>query len=279
MRHLHGELVGLLRDLPADAWDRRTSAPRWRVRDVAAHLLDGDLRRLAFHRDGLPLLSPPEPIRSYRDLVGFLDGLNATWVEASRRLSPRLLVELLEWSGTRLADFVEALDPDARAFLEVVWAGAGPTPNWMDIGREFTERWHHQDQIREAVGAPPLADAGWLRPVLEISVRGLPPAWAGVAAGEGTAVVVESTGEVRGSWTLWRGTASNPTPDAGPGSGGWRLLAGAAVDPAARVRVGALPLARLLLHRLAPAQARSALRLEGEAELVEPIFRARAVMV
>lgn len=112
LRPLAAELVGLLRGLPLEAWDRPTSAGGWRVRDVAAHLLDGDLRRLSFHRDALPLLLPSEPIRSYRDLVDFLDGLNASWVEASRRLSPRILVELLEWSGRSVCDLLEALDPE-----------------------------------------------------------------------------------------------------------------------------------------------------------------------
>ena len=41
---LDGMLLGLLRSLvPAD-WEKQTVSPRWRVKDVAAHLLDTALR-------------------------------------------------------------------------------------------------------------------------------------------------------------------------------------------------------------------------------------------
>jgi hypothetical protein len=41
----------------------------------------------------------------------------------------------------------------------------------METGREYTERWHHQMQIREAVGAPGLLERRWYQPVLDLSVR------------------------------------------------------------------------------------------------------------
>jgi hypothetical protein len=33
----------------------------------------------------------------------------------------------------------------------VVWPGS-QVPGWLGLGRDFTERWVHQQQIREAVG-------------------------------------------------------------------------------------------------------------------------------
>ena len=44
---IHAELVGLLRSLSPSQWLQPTGAGQWRVRDVVAHLLDGDLRRLS----------------------------------------------------------------------------------------------------------------------------------------------------------------------------------------------------------------------------------------
>ncbi len=44
---LHEELVRLLSGLSAADWERPTVAGTWRVRDVAAHLLDTDLRRIS----------------------------------------------------------------------------------------------------------------------------------------------------------------------------------------------------------------------------------------
>jgi hypothetical protein len=61
---LHGELLSLLRALESGDWERPTVAGAWRVRDVAAHLLDGDLRKLAAHRDG-HVLSAGQP-RAWR---------------------------------------------------------------------------------------------------------------------------------------------------------------------------------------------------------------------
>ena len=90
----------------------------------------------------------------YKDLVAFINQLNASWVAAAKRLSPRVLVDLLEWSGPRVAELFASLPPDGPAHFPVAWAGEERSANWMDTGREYTEKWHHQAQIREAVGAP-----------------------------------------------------------------------------------------------------------------------------
>ena len=49
---LDAQLIDLLRSLAPDDWERQTIAPRWKVKDVAAHLLDTQLRKLSFGRDG-----------------------------------------------------------------------------------------------------------------------------------------------------------------------------------------------------------------------------------
>ena len=49
---LHAELIRLLRAISDADWARPTLATPWMVRDVAAHLLDGDLRKLSGGRDG-----------------------------------------------------------------------------------------------------------------------------------------------------------------------------------------------------------------------------------
>ena len=57
-RPLSKQLVTLLRGLAPADWDRPTLAGAWRVRDVAAHLLDGQLRRISVQRDAH--LIPPD---------------------------------------------------------------------------------------------------------------------------------------------------------------------------------------------------------------------------
>src|SRR6516225_7615852 len=92
---LDARLIDLLRSLAADDWERQTIAQRWNVKDVAAHLLDTQLRTLSFGRDGYTP-SPDPAIASDRDLVPFIDRLNAEGVTVYRRLSPPVLIALIE---------------------------------------------------------------------------------------------------------------------------------------------------------------------------------------
>src|SRR5262245_1551950 len=159
-RPLVADIVSLLRRLEADEWDRRTLAGSWRVRDVAAHLADTALRRLSYQRDGrLPAPLPPSA-KTERGFVAAINELNAIWIRAADRLSPRVVTDLYAAAGEALADFIETVPLDAPALFPVSWAAGDEmqSAGWLDIGREFTEVWHHGAQIRDAVGAGPFAD-------------------------------------------------------------------------------------------------------------------------
>src|SRR5947209_20210078 len=93
---VNGHLVDLLRSLDPGDWHKPTMCSAWDVKDIAAHLLDTALRRLSLHRDGYasPHLRPGPD-----GLVPFLNRLNADWTVAARRLSPPVLIHLLEWAG------------------------------------------------------------------------------------------------------------------------------------------------------------------------------------
>ncbi len=199
---LHSALMELLNDLSDEDWSRPTAAGHWQVRDVAAHLLDGNIRQISFRRDDLVPLDPDVPIRSYADLVRFIDELNAVWVKAFQRASPRVLRELIDITGPPVSEIFAGLDPFAPALFGVAWAGEMSSTNWFDTAREYTERWHHQQQIRDAVGAAGLTSRTWLHPVLDTFLRGLPHAYRDVPCEEGTAVVFDITGEAGGTWTL-----------------------------------------------------------------------------
>jgi uncharacterized protein (TIGR03083 family) len=198
---LHAELITLLRGLQTSDWDRPTLCSLWSVRDIAAHLLDDDLRRLSSHRDGQQLPSAPRD-PGEAGLLEFINRLNAEWVEVARRMSPRVIVDLLQVTGPQVAALFASLDPFAPAHFAVSWAGEEHSQNWFDIGRDYTERWLHQQQIRVAVGALELLDRRWLLPVLDLFVRSLPHTYHGVQREDGTAVVVEITGDAGGNWTL-----------------------------------------------------------------------------
>lgn len=159
---LNVELVALLRSLSPDEWDAPTVAGAWTVKDVAAHLTDTVLRRLSLHRDGHSRPGPFDP-----------NAANREWVVAAQRLSTAVTIDLLERYGAEQAAFFGSLDPFAPAKWGVSWAGEEESANWFDVARELTERWHHQQQIRDATGRSPLYET-YLAPVIATFVRALP---------------------------------------------------------------------------------------------------------
>jgi uncharacterized protein (TIGR03083 family) len=254
--------------LPPERWDLPTVAGRWVVRDVVAHLVDTTLRRLSFHRDGMAPPPPPRrAIESDRDFVEFINDLNAQWVTSSQRLSPRVLTDLYDRASAEAADWFEALPLDAPALFAVSWAGEQASAGWFDIGREFTEQWHHQQQIRMAVGADALDDPRYLRAVLDIAVRGLPHAFRDVTAAPGDTMVIDITGSAGGQWTLTRQQR------------GWALARGAAPMVTARIRLSDDAAWRLLFNALPEPDAARAVEIEGAAELGLALLRARSVVV
>jgi uncharacterized protein (TIGR03083 family) len=266
-RPVSSALVELLRSLGADAWDRPTIAGAWMVRDVVAHLVDLTFRRLSFHRDRMAPPPPPIPIASERDFVRFINLINAQWVDASRRLSPRVLTDLFEKAADDLANWFEALPLDAPGLFGVSWAGEQVSEGWFDVGREFTELWHHQQQIRIAVGAAPLADHRHLRAVIEIALRGLPHAYRDVAAAPGATLLLDVSGGAGGQWTVARNAA------------GWTLHAGSPPVPTARISLSDDALWKLLFNAVGEVEAPAVMALEGDTSLAAPLVRARSVIV
>jgi uncharacterized protein (TIGR03083 family) len=201
------ELLALLADLSPEEWEKRASTS-WTVRDVAAHLLDGDCRQLSFGRDARPLLPPERPIHGPDDFLAFLDGLNADWVKASKRLSPALLVDLLDLTGRQVEAYFASLDLDDEAVFGVAWAGEERSRNWMHLARELSERLHHQQQIRRATGRPLLADPAIVGAGLEVLLYGLRPAYSSIEAAPGTAIAVRFGAPVDLEYSLVRSSTS-----------------------------------------------------------------------
>ena len=262
---LHEELLKLLRRLRPEDWDRPTVAKQWRVRDIIAHLLDGQLRVLSLRRDKNDF-RPDVPINSYPDLVGWLNRLNAEWVKAAERLSPPVLIDLLAIAGPQVAEYFAHLDPEGTATFGVAWAGEQQSTNQFDIAREYTEHWHHQQQIRDAVGAPLLLERKWFYPLAETCMRALPHTYRDVTAPEGKTVSFSIGGDVGGSWSLQRN------------SGVWELAAGAVGDPAATVATDSDTAWRIFFKALSREQALARVQISGKRELGEPFCSTLAVM-
>src|ERR1700761_4926905 len=103
LREVDTKLIELLRSLSAAEWDLPTIAPRWCVRDVAAHLLDTALRKLSLARDEWRV--EKAEIRSYADVVELVNRLNREGVAVYRRLSPAVLIELMQLASREAAEY------------------------------------------------------------------------------------------------------------------------------------------------------------------------------
>jgi uncharacterized protein (TIGR03083 family) len=249
---INDELVALLRGLSAEEWLAPTVAGAWTVKDVVAHLLDTTLRRVCRWRDEW---SPRPP--DGMSLVAFVNEMNREWNAAARRLSPRLLTDLTETWGGEMARVAESLDP-FRSSLGVSWAGQETSPLWLDLARELTEKWHHQQQIRDATGRPPLYDPKFFRPVMETFAWGLPHAYRDCEAPHGTTVVVRITSEGEGTWSLLREHSR------------WLLYSGAAPRATTTVTLRGDVAWRLFTKGLRRSHARA--EIDGDPRYAEPLF-------
>ena len=252
LRPLDTALVELLRRLEPTGWEEQTLAPAWKVKDVAAHLLDTQLRKLSICRDGsLPPGPPPSP----SSLATLVNTLNREGVTVYRRLSPAVLVALLDWAARESADYHESLDPFADAVFPVSWAGDDRSPNWFDTARELTERWHHQQQIRLAVGRPGIMTRELFHPVLDCFMRALPYGYRTRDADPGTMARFDLSGDCGGSWFLYRE------------HDGWRLIRGEAGRERSRTVVPQEIAWRMFTKGIAREAAQAQVRVSGDRPL------------
>jgi len=194
-------LINLLNSLTDAEWQLPTIAKLWIVKDIASHLLDGNLRTISILRDGYSG-EPPTNINSYKDLVDYLNGLNISWTNATKRLSPKLLIELLETTGKEYIQQLQNLAPFDNAVFGVSWAGETTSANWFHIAREYTEKFIHQQQIREAVGKQGILTKELFYPFIDTFMYGLPYTYRNTIAKIGAVVQVKITTEIGGEWNI-----------------------------------------------------------------------------
>ncbi len=261
---LSAELLSLLRSLGPEEWAAPTVCGSWSVKDVAAHLLGGNLGRLWSHHDTAS--QPPAPGPTYNQLLATINRSNDEWVMAARRISPEILIEFLDLTDRRLYEHFKNLPDDAPARAAVAWAGEQRSPNWFDIAREYTEKWLHQQHIRQAVGRTLLTQRRWLHPVLDTFVRGLPHVYRHVGADDGVIVTVKITGEAGGEWSLLRQ------------GGAWHLYAGGAPLTSARVQIDQDLAWRLFSKGITPELATPRIQIVGDRSLGVAVLEMVSIM-
>ena len=256
-------LIELLQSLESAEWEAQTIAPKWKVKDVAAHLLDTQLRKLSIVRDGYIREAPA--IASESDLVAFINRLNEEGVAVYGRLSPAVLISLMDFASRASAEHYRSLDPFAPAMFPVSWAGESQSLNWFDTARELTERWHHQQQIRLAVNRPGIMTPELYHPVLDCFMRALPYCYWSVPAARGTILQFDISGECGGTWWLLYENL-------------WTLAAHPTGDPASKTTIPPEIAWRLFTKGIDRASAETKIRVEGNHELGSHILQMKAIV-
>ena len=264
--HLFGEvrreLVSLLKGLNEEEWRRPTAASKWNVKDVALHILGGDVGNLSRRRDGFSL---PADLSSYEKLVAFINEINALWLAAGQRMSTRLLIDLTEYVGRRADEYFAGLDPFATGEA-VSWAGDEPRPVWFDVAREYTERWHHQQQIRDATERPGLYEKRLFEPLMDTFVRGLPHTFREVNVADRTVVRLVLTGALEKEWRLVRKGER------------WELFAAGEGGANATVRIKAEDAWKIFTRGIRGGDAVRCAEIQGEQRLGEIVLKMVSVI-
>jgi len=240
---LEQKLIELLKSLSANDWNRPTVAKQWTVKDVAAHLLDTSIRPISQSKNYIG--DPPDSINSYQELVNYLNQQNADWVKAMKRVSPDTLIELLELTQRAFIEYYHSLDLLANAKFSVAWAGEQESKNWFHVAREYTERWHHQQQIRDAVGKPGIMDRKFFFPMIDTLMRALPFTYRETSAVNGAVVQVIILGTSGGDWRIqkensWKFISTSGKADSTielDADTAWKLFTKALTKPEAEAKV------------------------------------------
>jgi uncharacterized protein (TIGR03083 family) len=260
-------LLELLHSLTDEQWASPTVCTGWSVKDIAAHLVADDLGRLSHGRDGHRAARlDPQPGQDFdAALLDFINAQNDLWVAAARGFSPRTLSDLLAWSGRETQAYFESLDPEGPG-LPVSWAGQSESPNWFDLAREYTERWHHQAQIREAVGAPMLYDERLFAAVIDTKAHAMPHALRGTAADEGAIVRLVVRSPFVRSYDVMRVGLE------------WRLGRSSEAPAAATVGMDADTFWRCFTRSIPRDEAVARAEVDGDPALAEAVFGSLAII-
>jgi len=260
------QLLKLFSELEAEEWEKPTICPGWSVKDIGLHLLGDDIGYLSGARDQFsnPFFRNKD-LHEWKSLVKNINEANELWVRATARLSPKLLAGLLELTGNQFHEYVQSLDQMATGSV-VSWAGPDPAPVWLDIAREYTERWLHQQQIRDAVNKPGLKEKRFFHPVLDTFVRALPHTYKDISVTYTTVLKFVVTGEAGNVWYLV-GEANR-----------WSLFLDVERQPVTVVTMDQETCWRLFTKGINKEQARARIAIEGDQTLGEKLLETVAII-
>lgn len=257
---LNKELITLLEQTEDNNWYNSTVCTGWNVKDIVQHLLKDYLGVISRKRDKYKNPNLPEQRFNTNDeLVSYINKMNQEWVDATKTLSPRLLIELLDCTGDMLFKYFETVDLDDVA-SGVSWISSERLPNWMDVVREYTEHWLHQAHLREGLKAPLLTTTELFHPFIETYLLALPKTYQNITAPKNTHIQIEVIGNAGGQWYLERL------------DGEWNFCEGNASEPVSNIEIDQDTLWRLFSKGMEKDEAKQKVKINGDIELGEVIL-------
>lgn len=263
---LNEELIKVLKSLKPKDWERKTVCPKWNIKDIVAHLLDTNLRRLTIGRDGY-FIGDTNQLTTYEDFMGLYNNLNADWVVAMKRVSPDILIEMMEKYQNDLVDYLKELNPFESALFPVLWAGKDYSENWFDIAREYSERWLHQQQIRQALNDQTLLQPKYYFPFLETSMQALPHTYKNVEANIGETVKVEVVGDAGGVWSISKNVD------------GWKFTVEEDLNPKSLIYIDQQIAWLLFSGEINPMDAAQYYQIHGDVNLASYVLKMKTILM
>jgi hypothetical protein len=178
------------------------------------------------------------------------------------------LIDLLEHTGKQYTAYLQTLNPFEPAIFPVAWAGEEQSAKWFHIAREYTEKWHHQQQIRLAVNQPaPLMTRELFYPCIATFMQALPHTYRQTEAPQSTLIKVVVNGQAGGQWYLEKAAHQ------------WQFVNISSNIPAQATVYLEPDVAWMLLTKaITPEQAQPKSVIIGDANLANPVFGMLSVM-
>ena len=182
------------------------------------------------------------------------------------RVSPAMLILLHRTTGKLYCEYCASLHPFEKARFAVDWAGESESKNWMHIAREYTEKWLHQQQIRDAVNNQALLTREFYYPSINIFMFALPYTYRNIKAEEGTIVQLTISSSIGGEWYIKMQ------------EGQWQLVNKIDVVPQAEVIMDADTSWKLFSKSLRPGNVKNKIVIKGNQKLGEVALNMVSVM-
>ena len=260
VRHLFPELysalIELLQDLSADEWNYSTSSSKWTVKDIVAHLLDTDLRRISFQRDNLIPPTYGKQIENDKQLLEYINYLNNTWVEVSKRISPGVLIDLLGYIKIEMPKLLNSLNMNDEALFGVSWAGKLNQNAGLILPENTQRNGITNNKLEKLLANHFLSDEKWMCPLpIDTYVRGLPYLYQKVLPDITNTIVLLIVEDISNrKWILEKKNS-------------WKLFVGDTLDYSSKIVMNADTAWRMFEKNISKEEAKQRITVEGNVEL------------